>query len=321
MTPISNADHSALAQPSQAAEHSLEAQTTFPEKYRGKFIRYQESGFKVVPVHIDYVNGKKYPTFPASWKNASFTYNDFKPHHNGLFIVTGNESKLEVIDFDLTLSELSKLLNQYGVDIREYCHCWTPSGGLHIYLSDAYREYWLARYGRNTLTTANPLLHVDIRHDNAGVFAPGTEIPGYGKYTWVIPPYDPLALEYDVATLTPLMDAIFAPQEANSTRQSVPVSLPNTSYEDDYQKAEALVAVLAAMVIDYQDWIKVGMALKSAFGERGKVLWDCFMNNPNYDTPQRTMDTHWRSFSGNRVGIGSLFYVAQKYGVMLCNQQ
>lgn len=304
------------------AEHrdtkqSQAAQTTFPEKYRGKLLRYQESGFKVVPVHIDYVNGKKYPTFPASWKNASFTYKDFKPHHNGLFIVTGKESNNMVIDIDLSLSELSKLLNHYDVDIRKYCHCWTPSGGLHIYLNDEHRDYWLNRYGRKTLTTSNSLLHVDIRHDNAGVFAPGTEIPGYGKYTWVIPPYDKKSLEYGVETLTPLMDAIFAPPPSVSTRKSVPLSLANNACNDDYQKAAAIVSVLAEMVIDYQDWIKIGMALHSAFGAQGKVLWDSFMNNPNYNTPQIVMDTHWRSFAGNRVSLGSLFYVAQKYGVTL----
>lgn len=297
------------------ANQSQADPTTFPEKYRGKFIRYRESGFKVVPVHIDYVNGKKEPTFPASWKNASFSYEDCKAYHNGLFVVTGEVSNLMVVDIDQSLSELSLTLNHFGIDIRHYSHCWTPGGGLHIYLTDDHREYWLTRYGRTSLTTSNPALHVDIRHDNAGVFAPGTEIADYGKYTWVIPPYDPAALQYDIQVFTALMDAIFAPPIAASPKQAKPISTDNIT--DDYQKAEAIVAVLASMVIDYSDWIKVGMALYTGFGARGKVLWDCFKDNPNYNTPQRTMDTCWRSFAGNRINLGSLFYVAQKYGVIV----
>lgn len=297
------------------ANKTQEAPTTFSAKFRSKFELYQECGFKVVPVQIDYVKGKKIPTFPASWKNVSFSFKDCQAYHNGLFIVTGSVSKLMVIDFDQSLNELSETLERYKINISDYSHCWTPCGGLHIYLNDAHREHWLSRYGRTTLTTANSVLHVDIRHDNAGVFAPGSEIPNYGKYTWVIPPYGPNALKYDVQKLTPLMDAIFAPPDANSKRDVVKITLPKTTTQDDYQKAEAIVAVLSAMVIDYSDWIKIGMALRSAFGERGKALWDSFMNNPNYNNTQRTMDTHWRSFSGNRVGIGSLFYVAQKYGV------
>jgi len=298
-------------------EKSAATHPPFPERYRGKFLRYLESGFKVVPVKIVYINGKKHPAFPASWKTHRFSYADCKPCHNGLFIVTGSASKLMVVDFDRKGEKLDMQLKIFGIDIRRYSHCWTPSGGLHIYFGDMNREYWLKRYSRTTLTTANPALGIDIRHDNAGVFAPGTEIPGYGKYTWVIPPYDPQALAYDIQKLTPLMDAIFAPPVAVEKRQVIPTPSAPASYEDDYQRADALVSALAGIKLDYSDWIKVGMALYSAFGERGKTLWDNFLNNPHYHDSSQKLNTHWRSFAGNKVGFGSLVYVAEKYGIRI----
>ncbi len=294
---------------------SAAALPPFPDRYREKFLRYQESGFNVVPVQIDYINGKKCPTFPASWKANTFTYADCKTNHNGLFIVTGSASKLMVVDFDPKGEELDIQLRKFGIDLREYSHCWTPRG-VHIYLSDEHREYWLTRFGRRTLTTTNPALGIDIRHDNAGVFAPGTEIPGYGKYTWVIPPYDPQALAYDVQKLTPLMDAIFAPLGVEKMRKALPARATPTHYEDDYARAEYIVSILAAIKIAYLDWVKIGQALYAGFGERGKPLWDYFLDNPHYKESINNLNVHWYSFRNTHsVTLASLFYVAKIYGV------
>ncbi len=100
------------------------------------------------------------------------------------------------------------------------------------------------------------------------------------------------------------------PQDVASTPANL---LPSS---DDYAKAEKVVAVLSQITIAYQDWIKIGMALRAGFGESGKTLWDRFLNNPNYQDTQRIIDTAWRSFSGVRsITLASLFYIAEKYGV------
>jgi len=89
-----------------------------------------------------------------------------------------------------------------------------------------------------------------------------------------------------------------------------------TVTHDDWAQAEALVSALCQITIAYRDWIKAGMALNAAFGERGKVLWDMFLTNPNYNDTQRQMDIVWHSFrSVNKINLGSLFYVAEKYGI------
>ncbi len=92
--------------------------------------------------------------------------------------------------------------------------------------------------------------------------------------------------------------------------------IDSTNIEDDYAKAEQIVATLSKIKLERQDWIKIGYALYSAFGEGGKPLWDMFVDNPNYNDTQRKIDMHWHSFKNVRsITISSLFYLADKYGV------
>lgn len=85
---------------------------------------------------------------------------------------------------------------------------------------------------------------------------------------------------------------------------------------DDYAKAEQIVSIMSKIPIVYKDWIKIGQALYAGFGEQGKALWDMFLNNPNYHDTQKSLDAHWHSFHSVRsIKLGSLFYVAEQYGV------
>jgi hypothetical protein len=86
--------------------------------------------------------------------------------------------------------------------------------------------------------------------------------------------------------------------------------------ELEFEKARAMVTKLAQIRIAYKDFIKVGMALYSGFGERGKELWMLFKDNPNYNDSIGYMETHWRSFRANRtVKLASLYYVGGIYGL------
>jgi len=96
--------------------------------------------------------------------------------------------------------------------------------------------------------------------------------------------------------------------------QAAPFKLPPS--EDDYARAELVIKALSTMYIRYEDWIKTGLALKAAFGERGKALWLLYEGNPNYSDDTRELERKWRSFSyTGSVGIGSLFYVGERYGI------
>lgn len=67
--------------------------------------------------------------------------------------------------------------------------------------------------------------------------------------------------------------------------------------------------------LDYEEWIKVGMALHHTTNGTGYLLWDKWSEQSSkYDDTD--MDKKWLSFgkSGNPVTIGSLIHEARKHG-------
>jgi hypothetical protein len=92
-------------------------------------------------------------------------------------------------------------------------------------------------------------------------------------------------------------------------------SLANAS-EDDFYKAELVIKTLSVVKLPYQDWIKTGLALKAAFGERGKALWLLYADNPHYNDDAAALERKWKSFRGSgAAGIGSIFYIGGKHGI------
>ncbi len=66
--------------------------------------------------------------------------------------------------------------------------------------------------------------------------------------------------------------------------------------------------------IGRDEWLKVGMAVKSQLREDGFPLWDGWSRGAaNYD--ERAALATWRSIQpAGRVGVGTLFYTAKQYG-------
>ncbi|PKN79671.1 MAG: hypothetical protein CVU48_04530 [Candidatus Cloacimonetes bacterium HGW-Cloacimonetes-1] len=88
-----------------------------------------------------------------------------------------------------------------------------------------------------------------------------------------------------------------------------------SSLELDLQKAAQIIEVLNSCVIDYLDWIKVGLALKNVFAEEGLGLWLRFSGNPNYNDTEDSLARKWYSFpSQNSCNFGSIIYVGEKHG-------
>jgi putative DNA primase/helicase len=80
---------------------------------------------------------------------------------------------------------------------------------------------------------------------------------------------------------------------------------------DDLAKAKVAVEFIPAE--DYGDWVKVGMALKSAFGESGRETWDLW-SKKSAKFEASGQDKKWRSFNGAGIGLGTLFDLAKRYG-------
>ena len=66
---------------------------------------------------------------------------------------------------------------------------------------------------------------------------------------------------------------------------------------------------------DYDQWIEIGQALHSEFGEQGCSLWDTWSQGGSKYEGTKDIEVHWKSFhQGKGVGIGTLFKHAKDNG-------
>jgi hypothetical protein len=97
---------------------------------------------------------------------------------------------------------------------------------------------------------------------------------------------------------------------------------------DQASRVEHLISAIesagADITNDYQDWIKVGFALASEYGEAGRnyfhVLsalsgkYSCQVADKQYNKCLRT------NYNGSPVGIGTLFHMAKEHGIHVPQQ-
>lgn len=117
----------------------------------------------------------------------------------------------------------------------------------------------------------------------------------------------------------------------HSSRQSAQTSTPvyahNTSDTDTASRVEALIAELRAsgrdITADYGDWLKVGFALASEFGESGRRYFhDISSLYSGYERQEcdKKYDQCLKSDNG-KTNIATLFYLAEQQGVRLPHQE
>ena len=286
------------------------------------WLYYDKLGFKMVPLTLQLINGKKVVTNMPRWKKQALTSASIKQYHNALAIITGEASQLTVIDFDISGTTLSAALAEYRLEIDNYCYALTPSGGLHIYLNDSNDEYLKKRYQRNTLTTTNSNIGIDIRAEGGLIFAPPSIVEGGGNYQWIYSPVNKKDLDYDLNKLIPLIDAIFGynhnPSPLAPAMKEITYPIAENDYhlnqQDDYEIAECLIRQLYGTNIDYRDWIRMGLALKNKFGNNGLTLWLLFADNYAYKDTIPELTIKWNTFPAyNSVKFGTFLYLSTKY--------
>lgn len=80
-----------------------------------------------------------------------------------------------------------------------------------------------------------------------------------------------------------------------------------------------VAAISAAMAhipnsdVSYDDWVKVGLALKGALGEQGFDHFAAWSAKSTKDRPDFTLKT-WRSLKPERIGAGTIYYYGQCFG-------
>ena len=76
---------------------------------------------------------------------------------------------------------------------------------------------------------------------------------------------------------------------------------------------EAALAWLPNAELDYDSWMRIGMALKGALGEAGADLFAGWSAQAAKDVPATTMKA-WSSFKPDRIGAGTIYHLAMERG-------
>lgn len=65
--------------------------------------------------------------------------------------------------------------------------------------------------------------------------------------------------------------------------------------------------------IGYDEWLRVGMAIKAHYGDGGFMLWDGWSAGASNYPGERALEKKWASFKKSGVGIATLFHIAKGY--------
>ena len=65
--------------------------------------------------------------------------------------------------------------------------------------------------------------------------------------------------------------------------------------------------------VDYDTWLRIGMALKEGLGDDGYEVWTNWSSNSSKSTG-KSWETKWRSFKGDSITLGTLFHKAMENG-------
>ena len=73
----------------------------------------------------------------------------------------------------------------------------------------------------------------------------------------------------------------------------------------------AALAQLPNEEVDYDSWVRIGMALKGALGEEGSTLFAEWSAQAAKDGPATTAKA-WVSFRPDRIGAGTIYRLAME---------
>ena len=76
---------------------------------------------------------------------------------------------------------------------------------------------------------------------------------------------------------------------------------------------EAALKWLPNAELDYDSWVRIGMALKGALGEAGGDIFAGWSAQAAKDVPAATAKA-WASFKPDRIGAGTIYHLAMERG-------
>jgi putative DNA primase/helicase len=87
-----------------------------------------------------------------------------------------------------------------------------------------------------------------------------------------------------------------------------------TNTINELQKAERALSYVDAS--DRSTWIKMGAALKTAFGDQGFSSFDRWSQTAN-NYNEKSVKSAWKSIQANKINIGTLYFTAKQNGFVL----
>ncbi len=102
-------------------------------------------------------------------------------------------------------------------------------------------------------------------------------------------------------------------------QRGLPAGSPAIDHPRAHGQAGTLPAIMSALQwlpnaeLDYDSWMRIGMALKGALGEAGADLFSSWSAQAAKDVPATTAKA-WASFKPERIGAGTIYHLAMERG-------
>ena len=115
------------------------------------------------------------------------------------------------------------------------------------------------------------------------------------------------------------LDEAYALLPENLRQRGLAAMSPAVDIARSHSQIGTLPAIEAALSwlhnaeLDYDSWMRVGMALKGALGEEGADLFADWSAQAAKDVPATTLKA-WASFKPDRIGAGTVYHLAMERG-------
>jgi hypothetical protein len=125
--------------------------------------------------------------------------------------------------------------------------------------------------------------------------------------------------EISAEAATAFLDEAYALLPENLRQRGLTSNTPASDIARSHSQIGTLPAISAALDwlpnadLDYDSWMRIGMALKGALGEAGADLFADWSAQAAKDVPATTMKA-WTSFKPDRIGAGSIYHLAMERG-------
>jgi hypothetical protein len=115
------------------------------------------------------------------------------------------------------------------------------------------------------------------------------------------------------------LDEAYALLPDHLQQRGLATGSPATAHLQAHSQMGTLPAIEAALKwlpnaeLDYDSWVRIGMALKGALGDAGGDIFTCWSAQAAKDVPAATAKA-WASFRPDRIGAGTIYHLAMERG-------